>query len=244
VVADDQLRELPIERAVGCPVRRRRSEARRDTGASSARPTRRCPPGQATFHDLPSGADQSASSGSSERSSRPGLHPLPRDRHQDHQLVSELTYNTFRDHLVLEYEVMKTDGDLGNPNVYVPLDTTNGRPQGAGAGGSLAAGQTSAGSARRRSWALRLRRRGRRASGYPSVLRPQDRHLSRRQECASTHQSSPQASHELIRQHPAPTLRRRPVPRGRSRIHRARVRAHVWDVDGNEFIENGSGSAQ
>jgi LmbE family N-acetylglucosaminyl deacetylase len=45
------------------------------------------------------------------------------DRHQDHRLVSELTYNTFRDHLILEYEVMKTDGDLGNPNVYVPLDT-------------------------------------------------------------------------------------------------------------------------
>ena len=44
------------------------------------------------------------------------------DRHQDHRLVSELTYNTFRDHLVLEYEVMKTDGDIGNPNVYVPLD--------------------------------------------------------------------------------------------------------------------------
>jgi LmbE family N-acetylglucosaminyl deacetylase len=45
------------------------------------------------------------------------------DRHQDHRLVSELTYQTFRHHLVLEYEVMKTDGDLGNPNVYVPLDT-------------------------------------------------------------------------------------------------------------------------
>lgn len=44
------------------------------------------------------------------------------DRHQDHRLLSELTYNTFRDHLVLEYEVMKLDGDLGNPNVYVPLD--------------------------------------------------------------------------------------------------------------------------
>jgi LmbE family N-acetylglucosaminyl deacetylase len=45
-----------------------------------------------------------------------------RDRHQDHRLVSELTYNTFRDHLVLEYEVMKKDGDLGRPNMYVWLD--------------------------------------------------------------------------------------------------------------------------
>jgi LmbE family N-acetylglucosaminyl deacetylase len=44
------------------------------------------------------------------------------DRHQDHRLVSDLTYNTFRDHLVLEYEVMKVDGDLGNPSLYVPLD--------------------------------------------------------------------------------------------------------------------------
>jgi LmbE family N-acetylglucosaminyl deacetylase len=43
------------------------------------------------------------------------------DRHQDHRLVSELTYNTFRDHLVLEYEILKVDGDLGRPNVYVPL---------------------------------------------------------------------------------------------------------------------------
>ena len=37
------------------------------------------------------------------------------DRHQDHRLVSDLTYNTFRDHLILEYEIMKIDGDLGNP---------------------------------------------------------------------------------------------------------------------------------
>jgi LmbE family N-acetylglucosaminyl deacetylase len=44
------------------------------------------------------------------------------DRHQDHRLTSELTYNTFRDHLILEYEVMKKDGDLGRPNTYVPLD--------------------------------------------------------------------------------------------------------------------------
>ncbi len=43
------------------------------------------------------------------------------DRHQDHRLVSELTYNTFRNHLVLEYEIFKVDGDLGRPNAYVPL---------------------------------------------------------------------------------------------------------------------------
>ena len=44
------------------------------------------------------------------------------DRHQDHRLVSELTYNTFRNHLVLEYEIVKLDGDIGTPNVYVALD--------------------------------------------------------------------------------------------------------------------------
>lgn len=43
------------------------------------------------------------------------------DRHQDHRLVSDLTYNTFRSHLILEYEIFKIDGDLGNPCVYVPL---------------------------------------------------------------------------------------------------------------------------
>jgi LmbE family N-acetylglucosaminyl deacetylase len=43
------------------------------------------------------------------------------DRHQDHRLACELTWNTFRDHLILEYEVPKWDGDLGRPNLYVPL---------------------------------------------------------------------------------------------------------------------------
>ena len=44
------------------------------------------------------------------------------DRHQDHREVSQLTWNTFRDHLILEYEIMKYDGDLVTPNLYVPLD--------------------------------------------------------------------------------------------------------------------------
>lgn len=46
------------------------------------------------------------------------------DLHQDHRLISELTWNTFRDHLILEYEIPKYDGDLGAPNVFVPLDET------------------------------------------------------------------------------------------------------------------------
>jgi LmbE family N-acetylglucosaminyl deacetylase len=43
------------------------------------------------------------------------------DRHQDHRLVSELTWNTWRDHLILEYEIAKYDGDLGSPNLFAPL---------------------------------------------------------------------------------------------------------------------------
>jgi LmbE family N-acetylglucosaminyl deacetylase len=46
------------------------------------------------------------------------------DLHQDHRLISELTWNTYRDHVILEYEVMKYDGDLGNPNVFIRLDET------------------------------------------------------------------------------------------------------------------------
>ncbi len=44
------------------------------------------------------------------------------DLHQDHRLISELTWNTFRNHLILEYEIPKYDGDLGSPNLFVYLD--------------------------------------------------------------------------------------------------------------------------
>jgi LmbE family N-acetylglucosaminyl deacetylase len=43
------------------------------------------------------------------------------DRHQDHRVLSDLAWNTFRNHLVLEYEIPKYDGDLGLPNVYFPV---------------------------------------------------------------------------------------------------------------------------
>jgi LmbE family N-acetylglucosaminyl deacetylase len=43
------------------------------------------------------------------------------DYHQDHRLAAELTWNTFRHHLILEYEIPKVDGDLGRPNVFFPL---------------------------------------------------------------------------------------------------------------------------
>ncbi len=44
------------------------------------------------------------------------------DLHQDHRLISELTWNTYRNHLILEYEILKYDGDMGSPNFFVHLD--------------------------------------------------------------------------------------------------------------------------
>ena len=49
------------------------------------------------------------------------------DLHQDHRLVAELTWNTFRGHLILEYEIPKYDGDLGAPNVFVHLEEATAR---------------------------------------------------------------------------------------------------------------------
>jgi len=49
------------------------------------------------------------------------LCPWSDDAHQDHRLISELTRNTFRNHLILEYEIPKYDGDMGRPNVFVHL---------------------------------------------------------------------------------------------------------------------------
>jgi LmbE family N-acetylglucosaminyl deacetylase len=45
-----------------------------------------------------------------------------KDSHQDHALVADLTWNTFRNHLILEYEIPKYDGDLGQPSFFVPLE--------------------------------------------------------------------------------------------------------------------------
>lgn len=44
------------------------------------------------------------------------------DLHQDHRTISELTWNTFRNHFILEYEIPKYDGDFGSPNLFVPID--------------------------------------------------------------------------------------------------------------------------
>ena len=49
------------------------------------------------------------------------LAPRLEDRHQDHRTVAEYVWQAFRDHLVLEYEIAKYEGDLGQPNLFVPL---------------------------------------------------------------------------------------------------------------------------
>jgi len=46
------------------------------------------------------------------------------DAHQDHRQVCQLTWNTFRDHCILEYEIPKWDGDMGQPNLYVPVSAS------------------------------------------------------------------------------------------------------------------------
>ena len=53
------------------------------------------------------------------------------DRHQDHRLLSDLAWNTYRNHLILEYEIPKYDGDFGAPNFFVPLDESLARKKAA-----------------------------------------------------------------------------------------------------------------
>ena len=48
-----------------------------------------------------------------------------RDLHQDHRTISELTWNAFRDHMILEYEIPKWDGGLGSPNVFAPASVAD-----------------------------------------------------------------------------------------------------------------------
>ena len=74
------------------------------------------------------------------------------DFHQDHRLACELTWNTFRDHLILEYEIPKVDGDLGRPNVFFPLGSSGRRAEARPARAALPEpGAASTGSTGRRS---------------------------------------------------------------------------------------------
>ena len=74
------------------------------------------------------------------------------DDHQDHRTLAQLTWNTFRDHLIAEYEFPKYDGDLGHPNLFVPLRPGDRRAQGRAADSSTSVrNATGAGSVPRRS---------------------------------------------------------------------------------------------
>ena len=75
------------------------------------------------FFPYDGGGRQGRASRSSRREVSPDLILTHQrnDLHQDHRLACELTWNTFRDHLILEYEMPKYDGDLGAPNLFVPL---------------------------------------------------------------------------------------------------------------------------
>jgi LmbE family N-acetylglucosaminyl deacetylase len=81
-----------------------------------------------TFRDgfMPfSGAEVKAVFEELKRTTSPDLiltHRRNDDAHQDHRLIAELTWNTFRDHFILEYEIPKYDGDIGQPVFFVPLD--------------------------------------------------------------------------------------------------------------------------
>jgi LmbE family N-acetylglucosaminyl deacetylase len=81
------------------------------------------------FHDLPDGRfpaswERAKALVEALKDERPDLviGPSLHDAHQDHRLLAELTWTTFRDHLVLGYEIPKYDGDLVTPNLYVPLE--------------------------------------------------------------------------------------------------------------------------
>ena len=50
------------------------------------------------------------------------LTPSRKDAHQNHRFVAELIWNTVRDHLILEYEIPKYDGDMGQPGFFGPLE--------------------------------------------------------------------------------------------------------------------------
>jgi LmbE family N-acetylglucosaminyl deacetylase len=103
----------------------RRAEALRSAHAF-VRPAAR---GEVRVHDLPDGhlpahyAQVKALFADLRRAVEPDcvLSHHGADRHQDHALLSEVTWQTFRDHIIWEYEIPKYDGDLVTPNVYVPL---------------------------------------------------------------------------------------------------------------------------
>jgi hypothetical protein len=99
------------------------SRAARSVSSSNGIRVPRCHPGPRTHADPPLGEPARGVFESLEKDYTLDiiLTYYRDDWHQDHRLVSELTWNTWRSHLVLEYEVPKYDGDLGSPSAFAPL---------------------------------------------------------------------------------------------------------------------------
>jgi len=156
------------------------AERREETRSAMQRLVRPASRGELLFGDFPDGRFPSVYGGikdfveSLKARSRPDLvlcHERD-DRHQDHRIINEMVWSTFRDHMVLEYEIPKWDGGLGQPNVYVPVDAKHAQDK---IGAVLGANTTQA----RKDWFTRdlfmamLRLRGmecRSPSGYAEAF--------------------------------------------------------------------------
>jgi LmbE family N-acetylglucosaminyl deacetylase len=118
-------RELDVLWVVLCSTPERAAEARASAGAFLAGVARQ----RVIVHDHRDGFLPYVGAAVKESFEALKREPAPdvifthhrHDLHQDHRLVSELTWNTWRDHLVLEYEIPKYDGDLGSPNLFSAL---------------------------------------------------------------------------------------------------------------------------
>jgi LmbE family N-acetylglucosaminyl deacetylase len=125
-VLQDQGRQPVIDWVVLSGTEERRNETRCAMQMLLRPPSR----GELLFGDFPDGRFPASYAQLKEffESLHDKLHPdlilchARDDRHQDHRIVNEMMWNTFRDHVMLEYEVPKWDGDLGQPNVYVAVD--------------------------------------------------------------------------------------------------------------------------
>ncbi len=105
-------------------------ERRRETEAALQTLVRPANRGELLFGDFPDGRFPAAYGAIKDFCESLKSRPAPDlilcherdDRHQDHRIVNEMVWNTFRDHMVLEYEIPKWDGGLGQPNVYIPVE--------------------------------------------------------------------------------------------------------------------------
>jgi len=124
----DTVKPLSVTWVVFSAAGPRAEEARRAAGSCLAAAATR----EVVVHDFRDGFFPHTGAAIKEKFEELKTRPSPdlvfthyrHDLHQDHRVLSELTRNTFRDHAILEYEIPKYDGDLGRPNVFVPLESS------------------------------------------------------------------------------------------------------------------------